>query len=287
MTQADARQSEPRPFAKPLAIITGAAGGMGQACARRLSNTHALILADYHPARLEAFAETLREQDNAEIVATLSGDISDDATIRQIAQAADVAHTCKVLVHSAGLSPALAGWESIVKTNMVGTAKLLDAIERLLSPGFVGVILASTARCFVPPPGAALSAVLDQPLADDLMDQLVPHLGDGDEARAKSAYAYTKAWVCRTVQQRAMRWAGKGARIASLSPGFILTGMTRKEIEVRPEMRDLLDATPVGRWGTVNDIADAVDFVLSDRASFITGTDLIIDGGLTAHVLNP
>ncbi|TNE45982.1 MAG: SDR family oxidoreductase [Sphingomonadales bacterium] len=73
--------------------------------------------------------------------------------------------------------------------------------------------------------------------------------------------------------------------MVSLSPGFIRTGMTRKEVEERPDMRALLDSTPMARWGTVSDIVNVVEFILSDKASFITGTDIVIDGGLSARLL--
>ena len=271
------------PLGRPSAIITGAAGGMGQACARRLANSHALVLTDVNAARLFAVAETLREEDNADIAAELCGDIADDGLVNQLAAAAG--DGCKVLIHTAGLSPALAGWAPIIRANMVGTAKLLEAVEPLLTTGFVGVLLASTARCFVPPADEALAALLANPLAEELLQRIAPHLGGDDQTRASNAYAYSKAWIFETVKQRAASWAQRGARIVSLSPGFIRTGMTRKEVADRPEMLRLLEATPLARWGTVNDIANVTEFVLSDKASFITGTDIVIDGGLSAHIL--
>lgn len=271
------------PFRRPAAIITGAAGGMGQACARRLANTHALILTDFNAERLAEVAEVLREQDNADITAEICGDIADEGLMERIAAAAG--DRCKVLIHTAGLSPALAGWAPIIRTNLIGTARLLETVEPLLTHGFVGVLLASTARCFVPPAAGGLADLLASPLAEDLLQRIAPHLGSDDETRTSNAYAYSKAWTCDTVQQRATRWAARGARIVSLSPGFIRTGMTRTEVVERPEMQKLLDSTPLGRWGTVNDIANVVEFVLSDRASFITGTDIVIDGGLSARIL--
>lgn len=280
MTDDDARSA----FPKPKVIITGAAGGMGQACARRLANSHALILADFNRDRLHALAETLRDDDDAEIAATIYGDIADDLSIGEIAKAASDGD-CTALVHTAGLSPALAGWAAIVRTNLVGTAKLLAAVEPLLSPGFVGIFLSSTARCFTAPPGEALATVLSRPMADDLIQRIAPLLGNEEASRAENAYAYTKAWVSDMAQRRATYWASKGARIVSLSPGFVRTGMTKKEVVERPDMLKLLNATPLGRWGTVNDIANVVEFILSDKASFITGTDIVIDGGLSARIL--
>lgn len=271
---------------KPVAVITGAGGGMGAACAHRLANTHSLVLADFNAERLDAIALALRDEDNADIAAVVCGDIADDAVVHRITQA--VGHAdgpFRTLIHTAGLSPALAPWKPIVTTNLIGTAKLLAAVEPLLTPGLVGIILSSTARLFAPAPSGALASLLAQPLADDLLKQLEPLLGHDDETRAVNAYAYTKEWVRATVQQRATQWAGLGARIVTLSPGFIRTGMTKKEVDERPDMRALLDSTPLSRWGTVSDIVNMVEFILSDKASFITGTDIVIDGGLSARLL--
>ncbi|TNE45981.1 MAG: SDR family NAD(P)-dependent oxidoreductase [Sphingomonadales bacterium] len=188
------------PAHRPVAVITGAGAGMGAACAQRLANTHSLILTDFNSARLDATAFTLREEDNADICATICGDIADDAVVRQIAQAASGANgDCMVLIHTAGLSPALAPWQPIITANLVGTAKLLDAFEALLTPSFVSVILSSTARLFVPAPGEALASLLARPLADDLLQRLEPELGKDEATRAANAYAYSKAWVRDTV----------------------------------------------------------------------------------------
>ena len=79
-------------------------------------------------------------------------------------------------------------------------------------------------------------------------------------------------------------WAERGARIVSLSPGMIATPMGAIELASQPEKRRLLEATPLGREGTMVEIADAVEFLVSDRASYITGTDILVDGGVAAAV---
>ena len=259
---------------------------MGAACAHRLANTHSLVLTDYNPERLNAVALALRDDDNADICAAVCGDIADDRIINQITRATAVAGgPFRALIHTAGLSPALASWKPIVTTNLVGTAKLLAALERLLAPSLAGIILSSTARLFVPAPEKTLASLLKEPHSDDLLQKLEPILGDDEATRAVNAYAYTKAWTSNTVQQRALHWASFGARIVSLSPGFIRTGMTKKEVVERPDMLALLESTPMSRWGTVSDIVNAVEFLLSEKASFITGTDIVIDGGLSAKLL--
>jgi len=83
--------------------------------------------------------------------------------------------------------------------------------------------------------------------------------------------------MCR---RDAFEWGKKGARIVSLSPGLIATPMGALEFQNQPMKYDLLAATPLQREGTMLEIANVVEFLASDRASFISGTDILVDGGL-------
>jgi NAD(P)-dependent dehydrogenase (short-subunit alcohol dehydrogenase family) len=81
-------------------------------------------------------------------------------------------------------------------------------------------------------------------------------------------------------------WGDRGARIVSLSPGLIATTMGALEFANSPQKRQLYEQTPLQREGTMVEIADAVEFLTSDRASFISGTDLLVDGGIAAAIHN-
>ena len=106
------------------------------------------------------------------------------------------------------------------------------------------------------------------------------------ELDGAKAYQLSKAALVRMCRDRAAAWGARGARIVSLSPGLIATPMGALEFAAQPEKRRLLPLTPLGREGTMVEIADAVEFLLSDRASFITGIDLLVDGGIST-VLRP
>ena len=93
--------------------------------------------------------------------------------------------------------------------------------------------------------------------------------------------------LIRMCQRRAATWGARGARILSLSPGLIATPMGALEFQNRPQKYTLLATTPIKREGTMLEIADAVEFLLSDRASFISGIDLLVDGGLAAAMRYP
>jgi NAD(P)-dependent dehydrogenase (short-subunit alcohol dehydrogenase family) len=224
----------------------------------------------------------------------VAGDLAEPATALEIARATSAGGGLDVLVHTAGLSPSLAGWEAIVEVNLVATVRLLDALEPQLQRGAAAVLIASMAG-HIFDSTAEIDAVLDTVAEPGLAARLEPHLrrmtnagGPGD--LAASAYGATKRAVLRLCEQRAVTWGKRGARIVSVSPGLIATPMGRKEAAENEAAAALLRATPADRWGTPLDIAAAVEFLASDQAGFISGCDLRVDGGLTGglrHGLSP
>ena len=270
--------------ARPIAVITGACGGMGRACARELGGSSDLVLADLEESRLEALADSLREE--GFVVAGLAaGDLAEPGVAARLFSTARTAGPLGAVAHTAGLSPALAPWDAILRANLVATERLLQALEAELEPGLAAVLLASMAGHMAPPdPG--LDAVLADPLRDDLLQRagpmLEPLVAPGDPyGLASPAYGQSKRAVIRMCEQRATRWGERGGRIVSVSPGVIWTPMGRREVERNPGAAMVVEKTPMGRWGRPTDISAAVAFLVSDRASFITGCDLRIDGGVT------
>ena len=99
-------------------------------------------------------------------------------------------------------------------------------------------------------------------------------------------YNFAKRGVLLLLKENAMRMGQKGARIVSVSPGVIMTPMGIKAAEEHPErMNKLKELTPLGRNGTPEDIAEVVKFLISDKAQFITGSDILIDGGIVTQLL--
>jgi len=261
-------------------LLTGAVGGMGRACARLLGATHDLVLTGRSAAALEAFAEELRLE-GYKVLQARAGDLEDDAL--QQALVGDLGGEAPfTLVHAAGVSTTLADWQTILRVNLVATAKLLDRVEPALRPGSVGILISSTAAYLRQPP-AELQAVLDMPEAPDFMTRVTPlieELATSSPAGINGvSYAFSKQAVVRMVEQRAMRWGQSGARILSISPGLILTPMGHKELANAPDTNAIFNALPVGRAGRPIDVAFAAQYLASDAASYITGCDLRIDGG--------
>ena len=94
-------------------------------------------------------------------------------------------------------------------------------------------------------------------------------------------YSFAKYGLLLYARRHAAAWGARGARIVSLSPGMIATPMGAREFAANAHKRKMFEASPLKREGTMLEVADAVEFLASDRASFISGTDLLIDGGLT------
>jgi NAD(P)-dependent dehydrogenase (short-subunit alcohol dehydrogenase family) len=130
------------------------------------------------------------------------------------------------------------------------------------------------------PAAAEVDAVLDDPLSATFFDDLARLGVDPDSPPL--AYALSKRGVLRLVRRHARAWGAKGARLVSLSPGIIDTGMGRLEAASQPVMARMVEASALGRMGGADEVAAVAAFLASDAASFLTGADVLVDGGATA-----
>jgi NAD(P)-dependent dehydrogenase (short-subunit alcohol dehydrogenase family) len=264
-------------------LITGAAGGMGRACARLFGSAHELVLTDVAAAPLERFAEELVS--DGYVVDAYPGDLADEKLLQGLRSELEGGAPF-TFVHTAGIAPSQGDWRSIMTVNLLTTERLLRALEDVLAPGSVGILIASTAGHGATPTSDIL-AILDDPLASDFFERLTPFVDSmtprlGPTGARGLAYMLSKHGVLRMAERRAAAWGEKGARIASISPGVIMTPMSRKELVDSPGTAEARDAAALGRAGTPMDIARAAQFLASDAAAFITGTDLRVDGGSIA-----
>lgn len=265
-------------MSRPIAIITGASGGMGRACARHLGATMDLVLTDASPS-LDGFAKEL-ELEGFTLKSVSVGDFRSTKVIDALGQAA--AGGFAALVHACGLPPS-APWYDIMEVNYVATVRLLDAVAPGVGQGSAAVLIASVAG-HLAPSLPEVHTILADPLAPGLLDRIEPLLrhelgAAADAAIGTLAYAISKQKVIELSEANAAGWGAKGGRIVSLSPGMIYTPMGRHEASFDEAADAQVKGAPAGRWGTASDIAAAVGFLLSPAASFITGTDLCVDGG--------
>jgi NAD(P)-dependent dehydrogenase (short-subunit alcohol dehydrogenase family) len=253
-----------------VTVVTGAASGMGRACAERLRDTGAVLVVSDLSAELHAVAEALG-------AIAVRCDVGNRDDVEQLAATAGEHGPLRALVHAAGISPTMSDWKTIVQVDLVGTAYVVNAFEPLAGQGSAAVCFASSSAHQVPD-DAALAAIVDAPLAPDLFEKLGNHISDSGYG-----YAWAKRGVVRLVQRAATDWGARGARICSLSPGIIETPMGRQELEQQPMMTMMLEHTPLGRTGTPGEIAAVVAFLVSDAASYMTGTDILVDGGVVPN----
>lgn len=258
-----------------LAVVVGA-GGMGLAAARRLSQRHRMLIADIDGAKAEAAAEALRNEGGD--ARGMACDITDPPAVAALAKVVADLGGIRVLAHVAGLSPSMADFATIIEVNLIGAVRVAEALLPLATRGAAAILISSLAghNCR---PSAAVEALLRQPGDPELAAKLAAALGP-EQATPQFGYPLSKHALMAYCRRSAAAWGQRGARIVSLSPGLIATPMGALEFEKSPGKRKLFERSPLKREGTMLEIADAIEFLASDRASFISGTDLLVDGGL-------
>jgi NAD(P)-dependent dehydrogenase (short-subunit alcohol dehydrogenase family) len=260
-------------------VVTGAASGMGQACAKRLARAgSAMVLVDRDPT-VDQVAQELGMEVADSRVDSLICDVTDAGAVAELAGRVRTEGPLRWLVHAAGVSPTMGDWRRMFTVDLVGTAIVVDALRPLAGAGAAAVCFASSAAHQLADPSHPLDAVVDDPLAPDLLDRLLATAPDV-VTEPGMAYGWAKWGVRRLVEREAAAWGAQGARICSVSPGIIDTPMGRLELANQPMMPVMLEHTPLARQGTADEVAGVVAFLLSDAAAYITGTDVLVDGGV-------
>jgi NAD(P)-dependent dehydrogenase (short-subunit alcohol dehydrogenase family) len=258
--------------AETVDVVVGAGSGMGTAVAAALRGDRRILVVDQHGDTATRVANTL-----AGAAEPVQCDITDASACAELASRLGKLGKLGKLVVTAGLSPTMAPGERIFAVNLVGNAKLLAALDDTVTAGTSAVLFASIAG-HGPAVGPEVAAVLDDPLTGDLPGRL--RAVGVEPSDPGVAYGLSKLGVIRLARRTAPSWWRRGARILSLSPGIIDTPMGNQELSQQPMMRGMIDL--VGRMGTPEEVAAVAAFLVSEAASFMSGCDVLVDGGFVA-----
>src|SRR5215217_3178311 len=264
-----------------IVVVIGA-GGIGQAIARRQGSGRSVLLADLNEETLSAAATAMQAAGHC--VTTQRVDVSSRESVHALASAATEQGNVFQVVHTAGLSPVQASPKAILTVDLLGVALVLEEFSRVIAPGGAGLVISSMAGYMLPPLEPSQEHALSHTPADELLQ--LPFLGEGAVPNSGAAYALSKRANHLRVQAESVVWGDRGARVNSMSPGIILTPLAQDEMasEGGPVYRSMIETSAAGRVGTTDEIAAAAAFLLGPDAAFVTGSDLLIDGGVIAAI---
>lgn len=265
-------------MSKETVLITGGAGGLGTSCAHALKG-HRLVITDYAQEPVDRTVADLKAKGFDAV--GMACDITDAGAVRKLRDLTAQQGTFKGLVHTAGVSGTVGDPRKVFDINLAATAIIVDEFLELAAPGTAFVLFGSMMGHTVPPDPRYDTALRD-PLKEGAYAVIEPFV----QGNADTMYNFTKRGVLLICKDNAMRYGKRGARVVTVSPGVIMTAMAKKALEEHPAvMKQTLDMTPVGRYGQPEDVANAVKFLLSAEAGFITGTDVAVDGGVLSQIL--
>ncbi|GAM30473.1 acetoin dehydrogenase [Acinetobacter calcoaceticus] len=264
---------------KNVIVVIGA-GSIGQAIARRVSVGKHILLADLKKENAEAAAKVLSEA-GFEVSTTLV-DVSSRESIQQLVQRAVSLGSISGVIHAAGVSPSQATPEVILKVDLYGTAVILEEFGEVIAAGGSCIVISSQSGHRLPALRIEENKILATVPADELLNQ--PMLQLNQIKDSLHAYQISKRGNSLRVMAEAVRWGKRGARVNTISPGIIITPLAKDELTgPRGEgYRKMLELSPAGRAGTPDEVAAMGALLMGPEGTFITGSDFLMDGGVTA-----
>lgn len=265
---------------KQKVMLLIGAGQIGMAIARRMGYGLKIVIGDKKLENAQTIAKTMKSAGFD--VVSVGMDLSSRTSIQNIIAQAQKYGDITMLVNAAGVSPSQAPIEVILKVDLYGTAVLLEEVGKVIAPGGVGVTISSQSGHRM----KQLTPEEDEQLACTPTEELLklPLLQPENIRDTLHAYQLAKRCNEKRVMAESVKWGARGARINSISPGIIVTPLAIDEFNgPRGDFyKNMFAKCPAGRPGTTDEVANVAELLMSDKGSFITGSDFLIDGGATA-----
>lgn len=264
---------------KSVNVLIGS-GAIGVAIARRVSAGRHLLIADVKQENAEATATKLQQAGFE--VSTATVDVTSYEDVKKLAQKASALGSVMGVIHSAGVSPTQAPIDSILKVDLLGTAHVLEGFGGVIAKGGVGIVVSSQAGHRM----GALSDDITHKLATTPSKSLLSlEILEKDQIKdSLRAYQLAKKASSLRVMAEAVNWGKRGARLNAISPGIVTSPLSQKELEgPNGEIyRRMIQQCATQRVGTADEVANVAALLMGPDGGFITGTDILMDGGVTS-----
>jgi len=245
------------------AVVIGGTSGIGKAIARGMAQAGAdVVCTSRREDQTEAACAEIEALGRRTIRCT--SDVADRASLEHLlSECGNAFEKVDILVNSAGRTkrePTIDqhenDWNAVIETNLNGTLKACQVFGRhMLANGYGRIINIASLSTFV-----SLFEV--------------------------AAYSASKAAVASLTKSLAIEWAKHGVNVNAIAPGVFRTALNQKLLDETPRGHEFLTRTPMGRFGSVEELAGAAVFLASEAASFVTGEVLVVDGGFLASGVN-
>ena len=264
---------------KEVIVLIGT-GSIGQAIARRVGAGKQIVLADLRKENADAAAQVLT--DAGFDVAAVVADVSSRESVHALVETATALGPITGVIHAAGVSPSQAPPATILHVDLYGTALVLEEFGNVIAEGGSCVMISSQSGHRLPALAPEQDAALATTPVEELLD--LPMLQPDQITDPLHAYQVAKRANSLRVMAEAVRWGKRGARVNAISPGIIITPLANDEL-TGPRgagYRRMIEQCPVGRAGTPDEVAGVAALLMGPDGAFITGSDFLMDGGVTA-----
>lgn len=269
---------------KKVCIITGGGSGMGLATAKILGKENYIIIVGRSLKKLETALEELKNEGiEAESFAC---DISDRVSVELLASHAKEMGIISSVIHAAGMSPHMGEARKIMEANALGTININEVFYNVMEEGSCIIDVSSmsaylTPKLIMPEGSYKYSRINTETFMKKMMARvnLFPK-----KLRSSIAYGISKHFVIWYAKTDAAKFGQKGIRVISITPGNFDTPMGELE---KDEASNYIKHCAIKRFGNVEEIANLFTFCASDKCSYLTGVDILCDGGCVASGCNP